>query len=194
MTRAMNMNRFAWRAALMGFFLAAAAPAHSESIPAVADSLFKWGEYDSLGQIVRHWLAGRNGGRNGADAHSLAKANLFLGVAYYSAGQMDSANLAFARACKLEPGIQPDRFYLSPEVAFRFESIAEEERKRSRNERSQTASANSPGPSNRRGKSWPWIGWTAGGLGIAAVGIFVYVTASRKPEATPETVTIIKVD
>ena len=178
--------------------LALVRPGNAEPIPRVADNFFKWGEYDSLTNVMEPWLAKRGGDGNAADAPILAKANLYLGVAYYSAGKMQAADEAFGRAYRLDHRVQPDRFYVSNSIANRYDRVAQDlERKRQGDTVSADPSAARPsttGATGRTGTVTPgghsaWIWWTVGGAGLAAAGTIAYLMfSSDEPKETVTTV------
>ncbi len=115
-------------AALLGLGLAARAGA--SSLPKEADDFFKWGEYDSLAAKLETWLTVVPVPSDHIDSVTLAKANLYMGVAYYATGKAAQSDSAFLRACRFEKGIQLDKFYVTNEIMARFDALASEEEKR----------------------------------------------------------------
>jgi len=163
------------------------------------EELFQWGEYDSLIRSLEPVLASLSAGATArGDSVELAKANLWLGVAYWATEKRTLAEQAFRRACRLDRGLVLDRLYATPEIVERFESISIDERK----ERQDSALAAldalgvSAGPSSPEGgappgakpepavKPWRKRGWALGALtavGLAAGGTLYYV-ANRKDD------------
>ena len=176
--------------------LASASQAHADPFPATAENFFKWGEYDSLTHVLEKWLTDIPEAGPKADTPSMAKANLYLGVAYYTAGKMETADRAFARAWRLNGRIRPDQFYVSEDIASHFDRVADREKEKMRRDSLSRASAppTTPGGFRPASRGHAWIGWTAGGIGLAAAGTAVYFLYFREPDAKPkETVSTVKV-
>ena len=103
-------------------FAQGAAWAAGSAIP--GEDLFKWGEYDSLIRILEP--AALHPGPTGTHGDSLAQAKslLFLGVAFCATGKPDRADEAFSRAVELDPEVELDRYYVTEEIARRFQVTA----------------------------------------------------------------------
>lgn len=88
------------------------------------EDLFKWGEYDSLIRILEpaEFHPGPTG--NHGDSLAQAKSLLFLGVAFCATGKPDRADEAFSRAVEIDPDVELDRFYVTEEIARRFQTTA----------------------------------------------------------------------
>jgi tetratricopeptide (TPR) repeat protein len=88
------------------------------------EDLFKWGEYDSLIRILEP--AALHPGPTGDHGDSLAQAKslLFLGVAFCATGKPERADEAFSRAVEIDPDVELDRFYVTEEIARRFQTTA----------------------------------------------------------------------
>lgn len=99
-----------------------AARASGQAVP--GEDLFKWGEYDSLIRILEP--AALHPGSTGDHGDSLAQAKslLFLGVAFCATGKPDRADEAFSRAVEIDPEVELDRYYVTEEIARRFQTTA----------------------------------------------------------------------
>lgn len=95
------------------------------------EDLFKWGEYDSLISVLEPLRAdGRGDSILGAlasreDSLEEARARMYLGVAYWAKGRPDAGVEAFQVATRLDPTLRLDPLYATPEMAARFEQLAD---------------------------------------------------------------------
>lgn len=171
-------------AAAAVLLLLAAAPGRAGDPEPWVQELFQWGEYDSLIRALEPWLAARSAGADGRDdSVALARANIFLGVAYNATDKPGLGDQAFARACRLDPSARLDRFYATPEISARFDSIATRERLTRLSAAAPAvpaapaaAAAGGKEPAARK-RGFGWKGWTLGLLttaGLAAGGGMVY--------------------
>ena len=172
------------------------AASQADPFPPAAENFFKWGEYDSLQRVLEPWLKTASLGQAATDSHTLAKAHLYLGVAYYSLAKAEEADQAFVRACRLDARVRPDPFYVSKAIAARYDRIVEEQGMAGPRKSIAPPSA-VPGkpaavPSSRNG-GHSWIWWTAGGASLAAAGTFMYFMAADAPSSPRETITSVKV-
>ena len=169
--------------------LGLASAARAGELGPTAEDLFQWGEYDSLIRSLEPWLAARSAGADArSDSVELAKANLFLGVAYWVTEKRALGEQAFARACRLDAGLRMDRLYATQEIIDRFEVIAAEERRlRERQLEDERARlAEEERQKRARRKAALWKRWTVGALGTVGLavggGYAYYAMAGRKPK------------
>lgn len=167
------------------------------------EELFQWGEYDSLihalepqrtaadGETALRGLASRS------DSAEEAKARLYLGVAYWATGRREEGTRAFAVASRLNPDLSLDPYYATPEIAARYEQIADAVR------RSAPAARSAPGRP-REGDLPPreaalpaapkasraWIWWT-GAAALAAAGAAAGTYVLMRLDEDPKTTTTI---
>jgi hypothetical protein len=90
--------------------------------PIAGEDLFKWGEYDSLIRVLEPAASAE--ARTRDDTLIRAKSLLFLGVAFCATGKADRADEAFSRAVELDPQVELDRYYVTQEIANRFQATA----------------------------------------------------------------------
>lgn len=90
--------------------------------PIAGEDLFKWGEYDSLIRVLEPAASAE--ARTREDTLVRAKSLLFLGVAFCATGKPDRADAAFSRAVELDPQVELDRYYVTEEIANRFQATA----------------------------------------------------------------------
>jgi hypothetical protein len=187
--------RGAWAFALLAAL--AAGPARADESGATPEELFQWGEYDSLIRTLEPVLASLSAGASArGDSLELAKANLWLGVAYWATGKRDLAEQAFVRGCRLDPGLVLDRLYATPEIFARFDSISARERQErlaasaaaialpEGTSPAQARNPSAPKPTPADARPWHKRGWALGALtaaGLAAGGAYYYV-ATRKDD------------
>lgn len=185
----MRIRLFAALAALA--VLALVRPTTAGELEPSAEDLFKWGEYDSLIRSLEPWLAARSAGADArADSLELARANLYLGIAYWATDKRSLGEQAFVRAGRLDRTLQMDRLYATPEMAARFDSIVAQERRARDAEIAAAATGKGnagvpdrPGPAARK-TGLGWKAWTVGALttaGLVAGGTYV-ILANLKPE------------
>jgi hypothetical protein len=160
----------------------------ADSLPSLED-LYQWGEYDSLIRYLEPWLAARSDGADArADSVELARANLFLGVAYWVTDKKSLGEQAFVRACRLDAGLRMDQMYSTPEILSRFEAIAAGERRVRENqvEAERARRVESDRRLQDRRKAALWKRWTLGALGTAGLvvgsGYAYYALVERKPK------------
>lgn len=171
------------------------------------ENLFKWGEYDSLIQILAPpsdtGLTPDAASRTSVDSMRAARNQLMLGVAYYAVGRRAKSDAAFRHALRLEPEIELDKFYVSPEIFSRFTGIAGEGRAAdpAKTEAASRAAAQrsvppeEPSPRTARpspqaifphGTSHAWIWWSAAGSAalLAAGGWYWFEIRDRPSDHT----------
>jgi len=90
--------------------------------PVAGEDLFKWGEYDSLIRALEPSVRAEPHTR--VDTLIRAKSLLFLGVAFCATGKSERADEAFSRAVELDPQVELDRYYVTQEIANRFQATA----------------------------------------------------------------------
>lgn len=171
--------------------LAFSTAVRAEDIVPSLEDLYQWGEYDSLIRYLEPWLAARSDGADArADSVELARANLFLGVAYWVTDKKSLGEQAFVRACRLDAGLRMDQLYSTPEIMSRFEAIAAGER-RARESQIEAERARRLEMERRlqdRRKATLWKRWTLGALGTAGLvvggGYAYYALADRKRKVT----------
>lgn len=136
------------------------------------EDLFKWGEYDSLVRVLEPSLESTGAG----DSAEMARSNLLLGVAYFATGRPDQAEHAFVQACRLDARVQLETFYVTREIADRFEAVAAREKAR------RAASAPRPGRPAAKTKGW----WLGGAAAAAALGgaYLILTLEPPKPSVT----------
>lgn len=168
-------------------------PTHPGAAP--VEDLFKWGEYDSLIRTLDP-VVSRPGFSasiiSQADSVNQAKSFLFLGVAFFATSKPDRSDQAFTMACSLDSNVKLDRFYVSEEIAQRFEAIAKELRLRRRQQCAATAqrpsgNARSAQPSpprlvSRDQKTWLWWGLGVTALVAAGSGAYWYASQTEAPD------------
>jgi hypothetical protein len=119
------MNRMA---AALAALLSAAMPGRGAAAPADSaipgEDLFKWGEYDSLIRVLEPEARASGEARTRQDSLRQAKSLLFLGVAFCATGNPERADQAFSRSVELDPQVELDRFYVTAEIANRFQATA----------------------------------------------------------------------
>lgn len=182
--------------AIASVILAAAFPVRAGASNAPGEDLFKWGEYDSLIRLLGP--VGTTALPAATDSADRAKSYSFLGVAYYATGKTEQADSAFASACRLDPQVDLDRFYVTEEIADRFHAIARNEARR-RQARSGTRAVSAepttmapakPGPPPGFGRSplagsggvkWAWWGLGTTALAAAGVGILLLMNWEERP-------------
>jgi hypothetical protein len=184
--------------ALLGSALAFAAGIRA-SEPASVEELFKWGEYDSLIQVLEPGRPAVHAGSASlatrADSAEEARARLYLGVAYWAKGRTEAGSRAFLQATRLDPDLRLDPLYATPEMAAHFERLAEV------SQRLQSAALPAPAPAPAdgdgkprkpgRGGASPWWKWGgAAGLAVAGTLTAVYF-ATRSAEPPKERITVI---
>lgn len=162
----------------------AAAPARGGDLEPTAEELFRWGEYDSLVRYLEPWLAARSAGADArSDSLELAKANLFLGVAYHYLDRQSLGAQAFARASRLDRATRLDRLYATPTMVASFDSIAAVERASLAREERERAAARADSATRaartatlrRRPARWKlWTGGLVAAAGLAAGGVLAY--------------------
>lgn len=181
----------------------AAALTRAENRPSL-EELFKWGEYDSLIQALEpsrtaaEGEASLRGLSSRSDSSEEARARLYLGVAYWATGRREEGTRAFAMATRLDSGLGLDAYYATPEIAARYEQIAEAVRRsaptaRGPQERGFGERSQAPGIALQAAppRSRAWIWWTGAATAAAAgaaAGTYIFM---RLNEAPKETITII---
>jgi hypothetical protein len=183
--------------------------------PAAAspEELFKWGEYDSLVRALEPGVS-RPGYASSAptrsDSLERARALLYLGVAYAATGRTAAADSAFACAFGLDTSLALDRFYVTPAIAARFDSVAAGRRRERRPAvpASPTDAVSAPpgprpalaGPATppsaalrtgRSDRAWLWWGMGITAAAAAGGGAWWYLSARAKDPG--ENVTTIDV-
>lgn len=179
------------RASLLPLLCAMAALIPEKSPASTPEDFFKWGEYDSLIRVLEPTLTAPRAPSLASDSSALAKSYVMMGVALFATGRNESAERHFRRACRLQPGVRMETYFVSPEIADRFEAIAAEEKWIGsytpdtlgvRPVASPAASgAQAAAPSRRN-----WIWWTAGSAAALAVGGGLFwILAEDGPDKQP---------
>jgi hypothetical protein len=170
------------------------------------EDLFRWGEYDSLIRVLEPEI--RSGAlaqlSDASDSTARAKTFLFLGVAFYATGNPTRADEAFRTACRLDPDVRIDRFYVTEEIANHFQTVAMDVHPRppaaatgnlKADAKAPVKAGNGPARSDRnpglkdtRGKSWLW--WSLGFTALAVAGGGAYYLATDQDEGEPRVTTI----
>jgi hypothetical protein len=126
-----------------------------------------------------------------ADSSERARSLLYLGVAYFAKGRTDRADTAFRFACALDPGVELDKFYVTPAIAGHFDAVRTESRRGSLEREAlaravRSAPAAAPAPSGRRQadrkvlKEDPrWVWWGLGTAALVAAGGGAYWYAQQ---------------
>jgi len=187
---------------------AASAP-RASGPPARGEDLFKWGEYDSLIHLLDPAVRDKGSAMDRADSLEQAKSLLFLGVAFCATGKRERADEAFSRAVELDPAVELDRFYVTEEIANRFQATALRALRRHPVAIVPVSSAPSPAPqaaeprpsvppptrppraaalARERGHPWAWIGVGAAAALTAAAGYYLFADHGGPP---PDDVTRI---
>jgi hypothetical protein len=187
-------RRAAAAGAALILVLGAALPARS-AIP--GEELFKWGEYDSLIRVLEPAFRAPGSVRTHEDSLRQAKSLLFLGVAFCATGNPERADRAFSDAVELDPQVELDRFYVTEEIANRFQSTA----LRALRKRTPAAAepdrfppkpsaSGHPAPvlAPPQGHGWAWLGLGAAAA-IAAVTSY-YLLADREEPARDDVIPI----
>lgn len=210
------LSAAAWAASICVFGPASAqasSPAGSASAGTAApgEDLFKWGEYDSLIRVLEPYAREAGGATTHADSLRQAKSLLFLGVAFCATGNPGRADEAFSGAVQLDPQVELDRFYVTEEIANRFQATALRALRRRPMAQAAAPSPvpspslpNSPadaphasgrpasgppasGPASALKSTWVWLGVGTTAAIAAATGYFL-LTDRREPareEVTP---------
>jgi hypothetical protein len=187
---------------ILYLILSAACTARSGETTVLAEDLFKWGEYDSLIRLLDPIEKGTRLS-TAADSANLAKSYLFLGVAFYATGKPMQADSAFVSACGLDSHVKLDRFYVTEEIANRFQTFVLEGIRQRQNRKalavasaglaSAGAKAVHAGPSSRpgrfarEGKEWIWWGL---GATVLAAGGGALILMNREEPASDNVTTI----
>src|SRR5437868_2542656 len=119
----------AWRFIILILVMASAALADAAGPIVTTEELFKWGEYDSIIRSLEPMVAAPgfiSQATNRADSADHAKSLLYLGVAYYAKGRTDRADTTLHSAFALDPGLELDRFYVTPAIADHFQALKTE--------------------------------------------------------------------
>jgi len=176
------------RAILFGVAALAWAQSAGASGPGPSgEDLFKWGEYDSLIRILEPAALHPGPTGNHGDSLAQAKSLLFLGVAFCATGKPERADEAFSRAVEIDPDVELDRFYVTEEIARRFQTTALRALRKhpvrpvaaatsAPFEVSRSAApASSPGPGTRRRHGWVWLGvGTTFTVAAVAAGYYLF--------------------
>jgi tetratricopeptide (TPR) repeat protein len=80
---------------------------------------FEWGNYQALIDTLEPALASAP---MAPDSNQSALCHCYLGVAYFAKGRIGDAQKYFSKALALDSAIQPDRNYISEEIASLFNS------------------------------------------------------------------------
>jgi hypothetical protein len=180
---------FLWIAiAALGLIARAAA----RPLPKDADDFFKWGEYDSLANRLETWMAIASAPTEPPDSANLAKANLYLGVAYYAAGKSSQSDSAFLRACRFEKGVKLDKFYVTGEMASRFDALVSTFSAKTEPPPPPKPGSSAPAASTSKGREMGWI-WFGSGAVIAITAGTVYYFISQKSPPKAATTTVVDV-
>lgn len=196
------MKRIALAIAIV--ILPATLPVRAGASSLPGEELFKWGEYDSLIRLLEP-VGTMAPPATAADSADRAKSYLFLGVAYFATGKKVQADSAFASACSLDPQVKLDRFYVTEEIANRFQAIAPHDTGRRQPEREvravpaeaaykDAAAPESPIASDRtsrvrrRGGQWVW--WGLGTTALGASGVTILWIMSREESPSENIISI----
>lgn len=164
--------------------------------------LFTWGEYDSLIRILEPRMVAVDGKpverplATRADSLEEARASLYLGVAYWATGRSEQGSRSFSLAARLDEDLRLDPLYATPEMAARFEQIAEAERNRAAPSPAPVAASTAPpGPGRAEPRSRTrgalravWTGAAFAGAAGVVAGAYILVRSLDKPK---EIVTVV---
>ncbi len=185
---------WAFSISVLGMALAVASPTGSAPAGTAApgEDLFKWGEYDSLIRALEPSWRGAGAEMTHRDSLQQAKSLLFLGVAFCATGNPARADEAFSRAVQLDPQVELDRFYVTEEIANRFQATALRALRRR-----PVAPAAAPAPAlpkpsvstrppprpaaSAAKRTWVWLGVGATAAVAAATGYFLLSDRQEPP-------------
>jgi tetratricopeptide (TPR) repeat protein len=187
--------------AMLGAALALALGTARAAAPAApGEDLFKWGEYDSLIRLLEPAALRSGEARTHGDSLARAKSLLFLGVAFCATGKPERADEAFSRAVELDPQVELDRFYVTEEIANRFQATALRALRKHSAARPSEAIAPGPPPAKAAAPpaafapeprhGWLWLGMGAAAVAAAAGGGY-YLFHAGHGGGTRENVTYI---
>lgn len=89
---------------------------------------FEWGRYDSLLQELSPLTDPSRPAipADGPDSSRFARAQLYLGVAYFAKNRPRESDQAFRQALRWEPDVKLDPFFVSKPISARFQELAGE--------------------------------------------------------------------
>ncbi len=193
----------AWsRAVLLAAWMGGICLALARHASASPEDLFKWGEYDSLIRMLEPEASRPGYAAVTARADSLehARALLYLGVAYAATGHPARSDSAFTIAFSLDSAVSLDRFYATPAIAARFDSLAAERRRRrvpiAAPARAPLPSSPAPNRYRSTGLRGPqperaWLWWGLGATAAVAAGGGAWWYANAHDGTPHDNVTVI---
>jgi hypothetical protein len=188
-----------WRLIILVLVTSSMALADAAGTIVTAEELFKWGEYDSIIRSLEPVVAAPgfiSPATNRTDSADHAKSLLYLGVSYYAKGRTDRADTTLRSAFVLDPGLELDRFYVTPAIADHFQALKREAGHRNRegefgaHATPEPPTGNGPLLQSRAGKSRVWLWWSIGAAAMTVAGGGAYWYAIQPGPPHPQVLVV----